>query len=423
MNDFREEDRPQLVDWTMRFQQVSGPVMAKGVEDTALYVFNRLVSLNEVGGHPDQFGVTPEEFHAANAERLRYWPHAQLATATHDTKRSEDVRARLNVLSEVPVEWKEALARWRQYNEPHKTLIDERPAPDSNDEYLLYQTLLGVWPDEQLTPDGLASLRERVTAYMQKATKEAKIHTSWINANVEYDEAVRDFVARLLADTGSPFVTELLELRRRLAFFGYFNSLSQVLLKGTSPGVPDFYQGSELWDLSLVDPDNRRPVDFARRQALLRGLKDAVAESGGELTELCRELLLNLPDGRIKMYLTWQLLTFRAEHDRLFAEGDYLPLPASGPKREHVVAYRRSLNDEAVVAVTPRLVVGLTAGEELPPLGEEVWGDTRLSLPDEEASRRYRNVLTGEVLTVEDGGLPLAKVFAAFPVALLNRER
>ncbi len=426
IQNFREEDRPQLVEWVMRFQQVSGPVMAKGVEDTALYVFNRLTSLNEVGGHPDHFGVSAEEFHEENLERLRSWPHSQLATSTHDTKRSEDVRARLNVLSEIPGEWDEAIGRWRQLNAPLKALIEDEPAPDSNDEYLLYQTLLGIWPFEGLTPEMLPGFRDRIATYMQKATKEAKIHTSWINANEAYDKAVQGFVVGLLPDDcNSAFLLEVQELAKRLAFYGVFNSLSQVLLKAVCPGVPDFYQGCELWDLSLVDPDNRRPVDYARRRELLRGLKEETARCGADLAPLLYALLDHFEDGRVKLYLTWRLLSFRREKARLFLESDYQPLESIGMKKDHVVALRRSLENEAVVAVAPRLVVGL-AGTGYWPMGDQVWGDTWLRLPEEDRGKRYRNVLTGEVLPVEDGagapGLALARVLAGFPVALLSRE-
>ena len=426
IQDFREEDWPQLIEWVMRFQQVSGPVMAKGVEDTVLYVFNRLTSLNEVGGNPDRFGIRPEEFHAENLERQHAWPHSQLATSTHDTKRSEDVRARLNVLSEMPGEWEEAIARWRQLNVPLKALIEDEPAPDSNDEYLLYQTLLGLWPYEGLTPETMSAFRQRVADYMQKATKEAKIHTSWINANEEYDAAVRNFVAGLLPDDcNSAFLVEVQELAKRLAFYGVFNSLSQVLLKAVCPGVPDFYQGCELWDLSLVDPDNRRPVDFGRRRDLLNGLKEATARCGDDLSPLLYELLDHFEDGRVKLYLTWRLLSFRRDRSKLFLEGDYQPLESIGMKKDHIAALRRTFENEAIVAVVPRLVVGL-GGAGYWPMGEQVWGDTWLLLPEEERGRHYHNVLTGEQVAVEDGagtpGMAMAKVLAGFPVALLARE-
>jgi (1->4)-alpha-D-glucan 1-alpha-D-glucosylmutase len=436
VQDFREEDRPQLLAWAMRFQQVTGPVMAKGVEDTALYVFNPLVSLNEVGGHPDRFGVSPEHFHRVNAERQRTWPHALLATSTHDTKRSEDVRARLNVLSEIPQEWEAALNHWAELNADKKTLVDELPAPDPNDEYLLYQTLLGTWPAGPLTAEVYGCYRDRIAAYMQKATKEAKVHTSWVNANEEYDDAVRDFVYRILpaaidhstsatAHPEDPFLANLLALQRKVAFHGYFNSLSQVLLKCTCPGVPDFYQGTELWDLNLVDPDNRRPVDYNRRRHLLSDLARRLSTLGEDRRPLTGELFGNLEDGRSKLFVTWQALACRQAHEGLFAEGTYQPLPAEGDRREHVCAFLRALNDATALMVVPRLLVGLMSGRQQPPTGGDVWQNTWLPLPEEERGHHYRNWFTGEVLVVEerDGcpGLWLAAVLGSFPVALLIR--
>ncbi len=450
IGDFREEDRPALVEWAMRFQQLTGPIMAKGVEDTALYVYNRLASLNEVGGSPDHFGVSLEKFHRVNAERQRAWPHALLATSTHDTKRSEDVRARLNVLSELPRQWEEAMGRWSRLNADRKTVVDGEPVPDANDEYLLYQTLLGAWPLGPLTAEAYANFRDRIAAYMHKATKEAKVHTSWVNANEEYDAAVRDFVFRVLPDppagdgrpvlvegdgdvagaavdprSASPFLADLLGLQQKVAFYGYFNSLSQVLLKCTCPGVPDFYQGTELWDFSLVDPDNRRPVDYALRRRLLDGLKATAAGLGEDLRPLAGDLLGHLADGRIKLYLTWRALAHRREHGRLFAEGSYQPLEAAGPKGGHVCAFARRLEAEAAVVVVPRLLVGLTGGREEPPTGPGVWHDTWLPLPDEDRGRRYRHAFTGEVLAVEerDGrpGLALAVVLGSFPLAVRSQ--
>jgi (1->4)-alpha-D-glucan 1-alpha-D-glucosylmutase len=423
--DFREEDRPSIIEWVMKFQQLTGPVLAKGMEDTAFYVYNRLVSLNEVGGHPVQFGTSVEDFHAQNAERLRKWPHAMLASSSHDTKRSEDVRARISVLSEIPDEWEAALGRWAALNEAKKTVVEDEPAPDRNEEYLLYQTLLGAWPAAG-GPKDFVCFRERIVRYMQKAIKEAKVHTSWVNPNEEYDAAVRDFVCRLLPDSpDDPFLADLRPLQRQVAFFGYFNSLSELLLKLTCPGVTDLYQGCELWTFTLVDPDNRRAVDYRRRRELLAGLRARVAEAGDDLRALADELVENIEDGRIKLYVTHRGLNFRRAHGRLLLGGSYEPLTAAGGKQEHVCAFLRAVDDEAVVAAVPRLVLRLTGGAERPPLGPEVWGDTRLVLPHAEAGRAYRNLYTGEVLTAcecaSGPGLALAEVFGRFPVALLER--
>jgi (1->4)-alpha-D-glucan 1-alpha-D-glucosylmutase len=424
LGDFREEDRPAVIDWVMKWQQLTGPVLAKGLEDTVCYVYNRLVSLNEVGGRPEQFGLTAEEFHHHNQERRQQWPHSILTSSTHDTKRSEDVRARINVLSEIPAEWEAALQRWAELNAPKKTTVEGQPAPDPNDEYLLYQTLLGAWP--QPPDDSFADFRERMATYMQKAIKEAKEHTSWVNPNTEYDDAMRNFVFRLLPDDGEdPFLADLLALQKRVAFFGHFNGLAQLLLKLTCPGVVDIYQGCEVWNYRLVDPDNRQPVDYAYRRELLAELKERVARCGGDLVPLAQELVRAAADGRVKLYVTWRGLTYRRAHGPLFLDGSYLPLEAAGEKQGHVCAFARWLEDERILVAVPRLVVGLTGGAEVAPMGREMWGETKLLLPMEDAGRRYRNVYTGELLAAgeHNGGavLPLAAVFANFPVALLER--
>ncbi|MEN9936513.1 MAG: hypothetical protein RLZZ387_3092 [Chloroflexota bacterium] len=428
LREFREEDHGAVLDLVMRFQQITGPIMAKSVEDTTFYIFNRLVSLNEVGGAPEQFGVSPQAFHRDNAERARHWPHAMLTGSTHDTKRSEDVRARIHVLSEIPAEWEAAVGRWAELSARHKSEADDAQAPDRNDEYLLYQTLIGAWPIPELQVEAhkpaesetLAGFRERVVAYMQKATKEAKVHTSWINPNEAYDAALRAFVEALLDDApDNPFVRDALALARRAAFFGRFNSLAQTLLRLTSPGVPDVYQGTELWDLSLVDPDNRRPVDFGCVARLLAEIHQRVGRGEARAT-IASDLMEHSADGCIKLYLVTEALDLRRRRERLFAEGDYRPLEARGGKQEHAVAFARALGEEEIVAVAPRLVVGLTDGEERLPVGE-VWGDTRLTLTHAELGRRYRDVLTGaEHIVTPEGDLALADVLATLPVALLE---
>jgi (1->4)-alpha-D-glucan 1-alpha-D-glucosylmutase len=423
--DFPEADRPRLVEWALKFQQLTGPIMAKSVEDSVFYTYNRLASLNEVGGSPNLYGVSVAAFHRQNAERLEQWPHALLATSTHDTKRGEDVRARLNALSELAGEWQAALARWGRLNSSKKAVVEDQPAPDRNDEYLLYQTLLGAWPAGPPTAVGLAPFADRIARYMWKATKEAKVHTSWVNANEQYDEAVRQFVHRLLpGTTDDPFLKDLLALQRRVALFGYFNSLAQVLLKLTCPGVPDLYQGTELWDFSLVDPDNRRPIDYRRRREVLAELQGRVALAGHDLTSLIRELLADVSDGRVKAYLVSRTLGFRRAHDELFARGAYLPLEASGAKRDHVCAFARYAEEQVVLVVVPRLIVRLVGGAEQAPLGHGVWGQTRLLLPPELSARSYLNVLTGEVHSpgdYEDTAAPLiGAVLGQLPVALLS---
>jgi (1->4)-alpha-D-glucan 1-alpha-D-glucosylmutase len=426
LGEFVEADRQLVLNWVLTFQQLTGPIMAKGVEDTVFYIYNRLVSLNEVGGHPERFGLSVEAFHAQNVERQRHWPDSMLCTSTHDTKRSEDVRARLNVLSELPAEWEAALRRWREHNAPHLGQVNKRPAPSANDQYLLYQALVGAWPPEPSTPQEYSCFRQRIADYLLKAAKEAKVHTSWINPNREYETALQKFVEHLLPDgRDTPFVKDLEAFQRRVAFFGYLNSLAQLTLKLTCPGVPDVYQGCELWDFSLVDPDNRRPVDFERRRRLLEELRRRIAESCGQLSPLAAELLASRTDGRVKLYVLHRLLTLRRKCPRLFEAGEYRPLTVEQCDGGVVVAFARLFEDQALVVVVPCRVVRLLRGEERLPVGE-VWGQGRLVLPEGMGSGAYRHVFTGEVLAVEAAGdratLALAGAFREFPVAVLLRE-
>jgi (1->4)-alpha-D-glucan 1-alpha-D-glucosylmutase len=402
-----ETDIQERLDFVMRFQQITGPVTAKGFEDTALYRFNRLVSLNEVGGDPSRFGVTLAEFHAENAARLRRSPHGLSATATHDTKRGEDVRARINVLSEVPEEWRRRVAAWQRLNRRHRTAVDGAPVPGANTEYLVYQTLVGAWPIEA----------ERLTAYLLKAVREAKSHTSWINPNARYDEALARFAEAILdPQRSAAFLDDFTTFQARIAHFGTINSLAQTLVKVTAPGVPDFYQGTELWDLSLVDPDNRRPVDWKLRQRLLADLQHALA-TRLDRAALAHELWLKKEDARVKLFLVHEALALRRTRDVLFAAGAYRPLETRGALAEHVCAFARVAGEAAVVTVVPRLLA--RRGGEAPPFGTDYWQDTHLELPAE-VGRRFRNVLTGEV--VEGATPPLGGLLARFPVALLDRE-
>lgn len=431
LGDFGEEDREILLSWVRKFQQVTGPVMAKGVEDTAFYVHNRLVSLNEVGGHPEHFGCDVATYHERNAQRQQVWPHGMVCSSTHDTKRSEDVRARISVLSEMPNEWSAALERWASINELRKTDADGVVAPDGNDEYLLYQTIVGAWPMEWTAQGGnppiqepvFCEFRERIVAYMHKATKEAKRHTSWVNPNDAYDSAVRQFVERVLPeDPQDSFLADAHAFSQRLAFFGRFNSLSLVTLKLTAPGVPDVYQGTEMWDLSLVDPDNRRPVDFDARRRCLAGLKSRL--HANQCQTLIRELLDSVMDGRIKLLIVHLLLEHRRAHPDLYSEGSYEALEVLGSQAEHVVCFSRSHEGNRLVVVVPRLVCGLVDSELRPPMGANVWRDTRIRLPEQGRNLAYESVFTGETFhPVDQEGdvvLPLADLFAKFPVGVLQ---
>ena len=442
MDLFPEQDRARIAEWVMKFQQLTGPVMAKGVEDTAFYRYNRLVSLNEVGDHPAQFGLSVADFHRETSHRAALWPHAMLATSTHDNKRSEDVRARINVISELPDAWQSALRQWSRLNAGKKRDLEGENAPDANDEYLFYQTLLGVWPlaptelEQPMSPWGFllqpsdsAHYQEfctRISEYMIKAVKEAKVYTSWVNPYAEYEEALHHFVERVLRPgTRNRFLINLAPLARLIAFYGYFNSLAQTLLKLTVPGVPDIYQGNELWDFSLVDPDNRRAVDYDRRRAYLKEIQAAAKRKGKGKVRFATELVQQWPDGRIKLMVTQRTLNFRRAHGDLFTNGSYIPLETTGAGSQHLCAYLRQ-NDqgEQAVVVVPRLVLTLTEQAERPPIGSEVWGDAAILLPADHAVASYENIFTGELVTATARGkrsvLSAAQVLGNFPVALLT---
>jgi (1->4)-alpha-D-glucan 1-alpha-D-glucosylmutase len=421
-----DQYRKAVCAFAMKVQQYSSPVMAKAVEDTTFYQYNLLVSLNEVGAEPHRFGVSLAAFHRENQERARRWPHAMLATSTHDNKRSEDVRARISVLSEMPGAWHKALMRWSSLNRSKRRKLGEEWAPSRNDEYLLYQTLLGVWPFGNPDAAELARLAERVEAYMLKVVREAKMHSTWINPNHEYEEAMREFVRALLSpDPGNLFLRDFLPFQERVARVGAFNSLSQLLLKLASPGVPDIYQGNEMWDFSLVDPDNRRPVDYESRRAALRGINILHAQQGP--APCAKNLLDTLQDGRIKLYLTWKALAFRREAEELFRDGDYLPLKVHGEHAEQVCAFVRQFGGETMVVAVPRLLDGLVGENGRLPIGPSVWGDSWIELPPDRLCERWSNVFVGQMVAArmfgEGHGLALAQVFDMFPYALLRAHK
>jgi (1->4)-alpha-D-glucan 1-alpha-D-glucosylmutase len=419
-----EADREAWRLFVGRFQQASGPVTAKGVEDTAFYVYHRLASLAEVGGDPGRFGESPATFHEKNARRHARWPESLLATTSHDTKRGEDVRARINVLSEAPADWQAALRRWRAFGRRSRRGAAERVEPSRNDLYLLYQTLVGAWPAGEWARER-PDFTERIVAYMEKAIREAKVHTSWINPDPDYEEAMADWVRGLLAE-GSAFVEEFLPFQARIARHGMVAGLAQTLLKLASPGIADLYQGAELWDLSLVDPDNRRPVDFAARARLLDDLAARIAAAGDDLSALVRELLESWPDGRVKLHLIHRALAFRRAEPALFVAGDYRALSPAGERAEHVVAFARRLGDRVAIAAAPRLSARLTGLGGALPIGSEPWGDTRVVLGDAAPAGGYRDWITGCRHTVEPGpegpDIPVGRLFGEFPGALLQLE-
>jgi (1->4)-alpha-D-glucan 1-alpha-D-glucosylmutase len=421
-------------DVAMRFQQYTAPVQAKGVEDTAFYRHHVLLSLNEVGGDPGRFGRSVNDFHRANERRRRHWPGEMLATTTHDTKRSEDARARIDVISEIPDTWASAVARWRRVNAPNRTRLSTGQAPDRNDEYLFYQALLGAWPmgraGEPIEPGAPAEFVSRLRAYMFKAIKEAKLHTSWITPNRDYEAAVDAFVGRTLSGATAPaFLGSFVPFVRQLAGAGMVNSLAQLVLKLTAPGVTDVYQGTELWDLSLVDPDNRRPVDFGLRRRLLQDLEPFLSATGvdtgpaASCADAIGRLLDTWEDGRIKLFVMSLGLRLRRHLPDLFLEGGYTPLAAEGDRAGHVVALERHHASGTVVAVVPRLTMSLGPHGSLP-VGTAAWGDTRLKLRSRAGRRVLRNLLTGERHEVADRtpAVPLWQLLRTCPVALLWEE-
>ncbi|HZU84412.1 MAG TPA: malto-oligosyltrehalose synthase, partial [Polyangiaceae bacterium] len=395
------------VRFAMRFQQLTGPIMAKGVEDTALYRFGRLVCLNEVGCDAGRFGGSVEAFHAHNAALLAQWPLSMTTTSTHDTKRSEDVRARIAVLSELPGEWSALVRDLQGRCARHLASIDGEPAPSPIDVYLLYQTVVGAMPFEGFADaEGKTAFIERVARYMNKLVREAKVRSSWTNPNAAYDRAVDAFVRGVLGD---PEIFACFEsFARRVASYGAANSLAQLALRLASPGVPDVYQGCELWSLTLVDPDNRGAVDFARRRAMLADLR----ARGAPTPELAGELVAGFADGRIKLHVTHVGLRMRREMPALFLEAAYEPLDAP----PHVVAFQRALPDRRLVCVAPRLSARQTGGARPFAIGD-AWGDARLKVP---RAGRYRDAFTGARL--EGAEWPMAKVLARFPVAWLVDE-
>ena len=415
-----EEERGEHLKFVGKFQQVTSPVTAKGIEDTALYIYNRLVSLNEVGGEPDTFGVAPDSVHAWMRERAKKWPHGLSASSTHDTKRSEDVRARINALSELPVEWKQAAGRWARTNRRARTIIEGESYPSRNEEYLFYQTLIGSWPSGTMTAEEERAYRDRISSYMLKTMREAKVFTSWLNPSELHEKAMARFVEMVLSPDNAAFRRDFLEMARLVARYGIYNSLSQLAIKIGAPGVPDFYQGTELWDFRLVDPDNRRPVDYEKRRALLDTLD--VAREDGRAGTVATDLLQKPEDDRLKLFATTIMLRARrASHD-VFRDGSYEPLAADGTQRNHVFAFARVLGQRQALVVVPRLVATLKPDGGAP-VGEAVWGSTRIQVP-ESAPRCYQHRLTGRcVPIVEDGGrswIRAADVFEAFPIGFLE---
>ncbi len=422
--DLSDEDQAAWLRFSMRVQQYTGPVMAKGVEDTAFYLYNRLTSLNEVGAALEHFGVSPEGFHQFNQTSASHWPHRMNATATHDTKRGEDTRARINVISELADEWREQVSHWQQLNHRDHASSGEAQGHDlkPNDEYFIYQTLVGVFPfiteDMSIDEGELVAVANRVKDYLVKSVREAKVNSNWENPDEAYEASLARFVNLLLDRTQpNPFLDAFMPFARKVQHHGLLNSLSQTLLKFTVPGLPDVYQGTELWDFSLVDPDNRRPVDYGQRTQLLEELQQ---QETSDRAALIQNLRTSCQDGRIKLYMTYKLLQARQQLEALFQQGTYLPLELSGELREQAIAFERRLGDQRVIAIAPRLTTALTKEGEFP-LGESVWGETGIQLSQAEQGS-WQNLLTGDRVQAGDT-LWLKDMLKQLPIALLVYEQ
>jgi (1->4)-alpha-D-glucan 1-alpha-D-glucosylmutase len=414
-------DHADVLRFAMRFQQYTGPVMAKSLEDTCLYRCNRLLSLNEVGSDPQQFGVSPEAFHRAMQDRARRWPFALLPTATHDTKRGADVRARLNVLAELPAEWGRRARLWAKLNRAKRPRSGAAPAP--NDEYMIYQTLLGAWPATLLggIPSGdelFGSFRERVKATVLKSIREAKQRTSWSNPDVSYEQACMAFVERML-DTTRPnaFLEEFLDFLPRIAWFGMLNGLCQSVIAQTAPGVPDIYQGSELWNLDMVDPDNRRPVDFERRRRQLEEIRHIARLPAPERCAALRDMLREWSSGRVKLALIAATLECRRQEWALFAQGDYWPLQFSGAQAGHVFGFARYHKGRWALVVAGRLFAGLIGSRQGTYPGAPLWRDTVLVLPH--AAKFFQSALTGRTVYAQNERLEVSEILDDLPAAVL----
>ncbi len=409
--------------FVMKFQQTTSPVTAKGVEDTAFYQYNRLTSLNEVGGEPQHFGLSLSKFHHYMQERADHWPWSLSSTSTHDTKRSEDVRARINVLSEIPIEWRNRLRTWTRLNKKAAHRLEEQLVPSRNEEYLIYQTLLGIWPFDSISDEVRTKFSERLKTYMVKALREAKVTSSWLNPDEAYEQAVLKFLDRILSPTNkNAFLEDFLPFQRRIAGYGLYNSLSQVLIKVLAPGVPDFYQGTELWDLSLVDPDNRGLIDYGYYQERLAELQDLQEKLAP--VDLLQFLFQHADNGLIKMYITQTALLYRKRHSSLFLNGTYGPLETHGEYADNICGFIRREGPKASLTILPRFLTQLIGDPASLPVGESVWGQTGVSLPSDFKSHSYRNIFTQEIVSPQNDSnmleLPMARLFSHFPFAVLE---
>ncbi|MDP4174899.1 MAG: malto-oligosyltrehalose synthase [Bacteroidota bacterium] len=410
---FTEEQKKKVLDFIMKFQQLTGPLMAKGFEDTALYIYNRFISLNEVGGSPDKFGIPLEQFHQFNETRFESWPNTLNTTSTHDTKRGEDVRARMNVISEIPDEWEKRVKFWSELNISHKTEVKGLNSPDRNDEYFLYQTLVGSYPEVE---EDMQAYPERIKEYMLKAVREAKIHSAWIRPDEAYEAALMSFVEKILERTDSnEFLKEFYNFQKKINFYGYFNSLSQNIIKLSSPGVPDIYQGCELWNYSLVDPDNRRPVNYNLRKQYLHEIKEF---EDVNIQKYLKKLVSDMSDGKIKMFLTYKVIKARNENPELFQLGEYIPLETGGKYKNNIVAFARHYQNLWAITIAPRFLTSLVKENHMP-FGQKVWDDTHLILPT--VIKQLKDILSNDFVGTNSSSslLSIGDILKNFPVSLI----
>lgn len=404
--DVKQEDE----EFKTRFRQVTGPAMAKGFEDTLLYIYYPLVSLNEVGSMPEVFGISVQQFHEFNLTRLQM-PHTMNTTSTHDTKRGEDVRARINVLSEMPTHWFEKVFAWHNINQQYKTTVHGEPAPDCNDEYMIYQVMLGALPVE---PANYDSFCERLKTYIVKSIREAKVHGAWVQPNEAYEQAAVNFIEKLFHSSGhNNFWRDFETVWRQVHEYGMIGSCAQALLKMTCPGIPDFYQGTECWDLNLVDPDNRRPVNYTNQIHLLDQLTEQVQNERSSFLEWLFE---QRNAGLMKLFTIRQTLYVRKQLPALFAEGDYIPLSTEGSYGNHIISFARIWEANYVLVTVPRFFSTLTEPGRLP-LGETVWRDTSISIPDL-PDLNGRDIFTGKTLSLQHE-MYVSEILEKFPISCI----
>ncbi len=421
--DLESERYQKILDFTLKFQQYTGPLMAKGFEDTCFYRYNRLIALNEVGGHPNKFGLLVDEFHQHNLNKMETTPNCMLNTSTHDTKRSEDVRTRICAISEFPDEWQKAVKKWHSFNKSKKS--NNSVEIDKNDEYLIYQTLVGIWPTEKPYNEIKENLRERLENYIIKASKEAKIYTSWLNINPEYEQIICRFIKRILNYPDKhPFWESFLNFQKKIAVIGYLNSVSQCVLKISSPGIPDFYQGNEIFKFSLVDPDNRRPVDYHLIKSVFEKIQPLLNfNPETDSKNIFEDILLPFESGALKLFYTSSALNFRHEKSNLFRLGKYIPLKIEGEKAENIVAFARLHYNQAIITVVPRLIHNLISKEKPLQIKKELLKGTKIILPEELINFKWMNIYTKERKFENNNEILVSEILDILPAAILHGEQ